>query len=492
MNSRYMNTCCRAVGAGLLFIGMANWAVAAAKADPFNVPRAQIVATVKTIGVMPLAVAELVPNAPGVAARYEGEVVRRLMAAGYQVVPPSAMREIRERFQQSSGGLYNPMDGQPLADKIAQYQQQTRSTYEESHPVDATLSISIAVHGAQTSYNEAEWDGVKESVTGKSGVAAFFTGGEISGTMPALSFVAVLRDPAGRVLYGKAGGLQLLHYVYAGYFGTTQRDVDPQYILSDPVRDGRAIEIALGPLVGGAGPEAAAILEQAPLAAAAVPAAAPALGREALAAQCPQLLLVPLQMADISQRAPVQQRLAAVLESRLASLGFTVVRADQYEALWKAERERVGGFFDSMTGKLNAEKLRDARAAVLAGLEQGRLVQCIVYPSLAIRVAQYAQGEARWDGVKERAFIAKSTLGGIFNVAKTLVGQLDAASLHIRIAGKGDATLYDEYGGMQLLERMDHGSPSAVPVAEMFTDVAKDALAADIALQGLSAPRKGQ
>lgn len=476
---------------GLLCIGMAvGPAAAARKEDPFAVPRAQIVATVKTIGVMPLAIADVVPNASAVAARYESEVVRRLTIGGFLVVPPGAMREIRDRYQQSSGGLYNPMDGKPIAEKIAQYEQGTGKAYDDAHPVDAFLSISIDVRGAETSNNVAVWDGIRQLITGKSFMASLLTGGEVKGTMPALSLVVVLRDHSGHVLYKKAGGLQLLHYVYAGYFRTTQRDVDPKYILSDPVRDERAIEIALGPLAGGGSPEAVDKAENAPVASAPASADAPAVTREALVAQYPHLLLVPLQMADIPQRAAVQQRLATALQSKLTALGFTVVRADQYDTLWKAERERVGGFFDPMTGRINAEKVRQSRVAVLASLSQGQSVQGVVYPSVAIRLAQFAQGEAQWDGVKERAFVAKSAFGGFFNVAKTLIGKLDATSLHIRIAGNDDATLFEDYGGMQLIEKVDHGSSTAIPVAELFTDETKDSIAVDMALQGLTLPPK--
>jgi hypothetical protein len=477
---------------GLLCIGMAQCAMAATQEDPFKMPRAQLVVAVKSIGVMPLAVADAVPNARAVAARYEDAVVRRLTSGGFQVVPPATMQEIRDRYQQSSGGLYNPMDGKPIAARIAQYEQDTRQAYAASHPVDALLSISIDVHGAETSTNLAKWDGIKENITGKGGMASFFTGGGVNGTMPALSFVAVLRDHTGQVLYTKSGGLQLLHYVYVGYFGTSQRDVDPQDILSDPGRDQRAIEIALGPLAGSESPEAVGKVEIAPVASAAHPADVPTVSREALVAQYPRLLLVPLQMADIPQRAAVQQRLASALESKLTALGFSIVRADQYDAVWKAERERVGGFYDPMTGKLNAAKARDSRVAMLASLGQGQPAQGIVYPSVTVRVAQFAQGDAHWDGVRERAFIAKSALGGIFNVARTLIGQLDAASLHIRIASNDDATLFDDYGGLQLIEKIDHGALSAVPAADLFADPARDTVAVDIALQGLSGPPKGK
>lgn len=479
-----------AVAIGVICAALAGAATAGKKDDPFSVPRAQIVSTVKAIGVLPLNVASVVPNAPAVAARYEPEVVRRLTAAGFQVVPPGAMRDIRDRFLQASGPLYNSMDGKPYADKIAQYEQSTGTAYDEAHPVDALLRISIDVRRADTYADVADWDGVRENITGKHGLATLFAGGSMEGTMPVLSFVVTMRDHAGQLLYHKAGGLQLLHYISSGVFTMRHRDVDPQHILTDPARDARAMQIALGPLTGDDRAAAVASAAQAPVAPIAERADAATLSREAMVAQFPRLLLVPLQMADMPQRAAVQQRLTEALQARLGAMGFTVLKADQYDSLWNAERERVGGFYDPQTGKPDAEKLEHSRAAVAASIMQGQSIQGIVYPSVAVRAAQYAQGDASWDGVKERAFIAKTALGGIFNVAKTSFGKLDAASLHVRIVGADGATLLDDYGGIQLLEKLDHGSLAATPEAELFADAGKDATAIDIALQALNPPPK--
>ena len=63
----------RRVLRALVVMGLALTVAAAAKAgkaeDPFRTPRAQVIAMVKTIGVMPLTVADVVPNPESVAKR---------------------------------------------------------------------------------------------------------------------------------------------------------------------------------------------------------------------------------------------------------------------------------------------------------------------------------------------------------------------------------------------------------------------------------------
>jgi hypothetical protein len=478
----------RAGGIALAWLGalvcLAGAAQAAKHDDSFGIPREQILASVKTIGVMPLEVTEAVPNAAAAIPRYEAAVVSRLEAAGFAVVKPAVMLQIQDGLLKASGGLYNPLDGRPIEAKVKHYTEESRHLYMEAHPVDAVLYMRIAVRGAETDYDRARWDGVSEGTTGKSGLAAFLTGGSLSGTTPALSFIATLQDRGDRVLYRKAGGLQLLRYAYVGFFGATQRDVDHRYILTDPQRDERAIAIALDSLVGTVSPIASAHVERAP---AAQSEELHALGsRAALVARYPRLLLVPLQMADLPQRAAVQARVAQTLKAKLTALGFSVVEAPQYDALWKAEREHVGGFYDPLTGKLDRSKAVASRKAVFASAAGGQEVQAILYPAVVLSVAAFSQGTAQWDGVKERAFVAKSALGKLFNPAKTLVGQIDALSLKLRLADPDEATLLEDSGGLQLIERVANGARTPVPKEELFAEPAREVAAIDLALQSLA------
>jgi hypothetical protein len=471
-----------ALGATLALAGIVR---AANKEDPFQVPRPTIVATVKTIGIMPLDLNEAVPNAAAVAARYESAIANRLEAAGFSVVRADVMREIRDGLLRESGGVYNPIDGKALEDKLKHLISEARDRYMVVHPVDGILYPRIAVRRAETDYDQARWDGVSEAASGKSFLTSLFTtGGTLSGTTPALSLIVTLTDRGDRTLYRKAGGLQLLRYAYVGWFGATQRDVDPRYILTDPQRDERALALALDPLAGSVSPAANASVERLP--GVQSDAARAAHGTSAdLVAHYPHVLVVPLQMADLPQTALVRTRVTQALIAKLAALGFKATEAADYEAQWRSERERAGGFFDPLTGRLDRDKVQRARNAVFSRLAEGQDVQAIVYPATVLTLAPFAQGNAQWDGVKERAFVARSSFGKLFNPAKTLVGQLDALSLKLRVADAQDETLLEDSGGLQLLERIQDGARAAVSKEELFTDPGRESSALDIALQSL-------
>jgi hypothetical protein len=471
-----------ALGATLALVGTVR---AANKEDPFQVPRPTIMATVKTIGIMPLDINDAVPDAAAVAARYEGAIASRLEAAGFTVINAGVMREIRDTLLRESGGIYNPIDGKPLEDKLKHLISEARDRYMAGHPVDGIVYPRIAVRRADTDNDQARWDGVSEAASGKSFLTSLFTtGGTLSGTTPALSLVVTLTDRSDRTLYRKAGGLQLLRYAYLGWFGATQRDVDPRYILADPQRDDRALALALDPLAGSVSPAANAKIERLPGAQSDAARAAHGTGTE-LVAHYPHVLVVPLQMADLPQTAQVRTRVTQTLIAKLAALGFKATVAVDYEALWKSEREHAGGFFDPLTGRLDRDKVHRARNSVFSRLAEGQDVQAIVYPTTVLTLAPFAQGNAQWDGAKERAFVARSSFGKLFNSAKTLVGQLDALSLKLRVADARDETLLEDSGGLQLLERIQDGARAAVPRAELFADPTRESSALDLALQSL-------
>ena len=208
----------RRAGALALAVALLAWAASPSAADKaaeggFKKPRAEILATVKTIGVLPLVVHGSVPEAARVKERYEAAVIERLEKAGFTVVAPAAMREVQERLKQTLGGLYDPHTGRPIADKVKAYGEFANNEYLATHKVDATLWIGIVERSARIGGSTAAWDGVRDSADGRSTMAGFFAGmltGVMQGTAPALSFGVTLRDAHGATLYEQVGGLQLL------------------------------------------------------------------------------------------------------------------------------------------------------------------------------------------------------------------------------------------------------------------------------------------
>jgi hypothetical protein len=477
--------------AATLVLGLGGGLAAAADTvEPgFKKPRAEVLAAVKTIGLLPVDVTERVPNTEAVAERYESLVSAQLEQAGFQVVKPAAMREIRERLKKTLGGLYDPVTGHELPGKVKAFEEYSRSEYLASHKVDATLWVGIIVRRARMSGAGADWDGVSETVTGHSGVGGFltdtFSGNAFSGVVPALSVGIVLTDTHEERLYERAGGLQLLEYVRREGSDFVQPHVDPRLLMTDAARDTRALAIALDPLAHGSSQASKTSIQVAPIA---PPAKDDALAvpREELLTRYRTVAIGPLGIGDLPQRDEVEQRYHALLVEQLQKLGFTVVGENDYAGLWSAEKTAAKGFYDPFTGRIDKDKLRAARTRVFAQLHDKYPIDAVVLPSIAERAAPFSHTKARWDGVAEAVAAAPHGLAVLTDQTSQLLGTMRAASLVVRIAAPDDVTLFEDRGGIQLTERLVHGRSVDVPEAELLTDAAKNAQAVEAALRQLA------
>jgi len=469
----------------LVALALVSVCVGAESKGPFLVPRDTVVQRVKTIGVMPLNVAEVVPDPEDVAARYEAQVVTSLQAAGFSVVPPSAMREIRERLKNTIGGLYDPMTGKPIKDKVKAYKDFADSEYRSKHPVDATLYMAVVTRDAPMRDGSASWDGITDSA----GLSwAGLLGAHLSGTAPALSLGVLLEDAAGDTLYSNGGGLQVISYTTPGMtrFGLMVprvHHIDAKYIMTDPKRDARALAIALGPLLGTSDPVAKAKIDLPPTA---VPPEVAALRvqREELLLKYRKVALAPLEIPELAQHSKAEERYRPAIETKLELLGFTVVGGKTYGELWERERTSAGGFFDPFTGRRDDARLQAARARVFKQMQEQYGISAIVFPSIVIRTAQFSNGLATWDGVNESITHNKG-LVRFLDRSSAASGELSALSLEVTIADAAGATLFEESGGIHVMERVSGAALVPVPEPELFSELTTDTRAVDIAFAPL-------
>ena len=472
-----------AVALGLVAFPTAGGAASSDPSSGFAVPREEIVRDIKTIGVMPLVVADIVPDPDSVASRYEAEVLERLAKAGFNVVPPSAMREIRERLRNTLGGLYDPMTGTAIPGKVKAFDEFSENEYASRHKINAILRIGVLIRPARTDYSTASWDGVRESSSGKSGLASFFSDVAVTGTTPALSFIVELRDATGRVLYARAGGLQVVQYLRAEGLAAKFRSIDPKYIMTDPKRDERAFAIAFGPLAGEADTGKAKV----ELAPAEVPAELAPLrvARSEFFRTYSRLSIAPFAVPPVQQGESVRSRVDGTLRAELQKRGFSIVADDQFAKLWAEEVASSGGFFDPFTGRRDEARWTAARQKVFKKLAADSGASAFLFAAIVKKPAQFQSGQAKWDGVKELVTTSKSWMGTMFNPNAAFIGQLDAFSLEIRVVDVDDRLLFEEYGGMQVAERMSGGSLVPVPEPELFVDPSRDQRAIDLALRPL-------
>lgn len=456
------------------------------------VDRAALHAALKKVGIIPMRVPAVVPDGEKVAQRFEAAVAQRLQDAGFEVVPADAMREIRANLGKALGGIYDPITGDASKEKVDARNQFARNEYLATHKVDGFAYPSVLVRQANSYSMWAEWDGVEERVTGQSAFKSVMTyAGQMGdGIVPALSLALVLEDRDGKRLYDRVAGLQLLSYLRMGWIPKLH-DVDPDYLLTDLQRDTRALALLFDPLTGAksgaekmkiALPPAALSQEQGALR---VP-------RERILADHKRVAVAGLGIGDIAQRDEVSARYAGLLRSSLAAAGFEVVSDADFDAAWEAKVRASGGFHDPVTGQLDADRHQMAMAEVMKQLGDTHGIQAVVFPSIALREANYVSGTVKWDGVEQVVSGGGSKLGAMFGAGGRYVGRLQALSLDLRIAGLDDQTLFQDYGGIHSLSRFEHGRFVDLSESQLFSEEARDVAAVELALAEVTGKAKNQ
>jgi hypothetical protein len=477
-----------AVLAALAALAVTPDRAVAADQDPrFHIAKAQLLPRLNVIGVEPTIVRGDVADAETAAARVDQEVAEWLALAGYTVVPATAMRPIEERARAALGGLYDPMTGQLDAERAAAFREFVRAEYALGHPVDALVRATVVQRQVRLVNGRADWDGVSENATGESTLVGLIIGAGDDGDAPALSLDVTLIDAGGQLAYASAGGLQLLSYVRRSKLRPEFEHgrLDPKFIMTDPLRERRAVAIALDALTRTPDSPARAKYAKTPQP---IPAEGPAEpSAKELAARHAKIALAAVDLAGFSADPSVGRRLGEALKRKLEQAGLSITPVDDVGHLWSEEQARVHGFFDRQTGALDGGKLRSSRARLLETLQQRSAVTALVLPVIERRLAPFRDGYATWDGAREMVGEGLMSLS-IFGSAR-FRGRLEALSLSVRIFDQSGDQLYEGFGGLQLAVKLDRANRIPVPPASLLTDAAHDTRAIDVALQWLVPPK---
>jgi hypothetical protein len=458
----------------------------------FIVARSELLDSIKTIGVMPIEIDRVVPNDAEVAASLERQIVEHLESGGFAVVLPGEMRAIRDRGQKLLGGIYDPMTGIAIKERQEALREFARTEYRTLHPVDAVLQCEVEIRPAEMNFGKAEWDGVAERVSNEGAVATWLTYAMGSASkvrqVRALSLAVRLVDAKGNNLYAGRGGLLLLQYTTLSenpeeYDFTS---ADPRFSLTDPVTISRALAVGLDPLANGIIPAQTQSFSVPP------PRQSHKSDLTSLLKKFRRIALAPLEtVPPLEPSDEMRARYTKMLDAKLTTLGFVVLRGIDMEALWSAERAAAGGFYDVSSGRPDAAKLRSARARIFAALHTEHNISAIVRPSVVLRSAHYFQGFATWDGVSETVTGHGSWLfnASIFNSNLPYSGDLRAFSLNLKIIDAADEVQFEGVGGMELAQHLDHGRAVPGSDAAPFTDPGSYAKAIAAALHPLGTQR---
>ena len=419
---------------------------------------------VRTIAVMPMLVAEEVPNADQVGARLENAIEARLAASGFTVIPAGVMRELQEKVRVGLGGYYDPRTGNVDKQRLETWNTHVESEYRRLHPADAWLYSRVAVLRAPVAGGRAVWHGVTESTIGEESVIKqVFSSPDVTGSLMALSLQVLLATPNGDGLYSMSAGLQLLEYFDADGSSVRFLPVAEDSILADPLREQRALSIALDPMLltneqrrEVEASNKATWGQIKPVPKGQRPPKAPSVDSAAFLRTYRRIVVAPPDVPETTNRAAARERLATALTAGLQRAGFEVVPPASYAAVWDPIDAASGGFYDPLTGKLRLEKRDAAIREAIQKLATDSPVDAVFLSQVVLRPARLEKGEAKWDGASVE--LSGGTMGGLFGGSSGLGGTVPALSLEVRAIDKDLNEVFLGRGGIELLVRFKGGS----------------------------------
>ncbi len=232
--------------------------------NPFKVPKQEFHTAVHTIALASLEPPSDLEQKDSIKQAFESMIEKRLMAAGFTVVPSKHYEEIRARMLDQIGGLFDAKTGKRDEEKAKALHAQTVKELQEKFHPDAVLyprfgTFTIKFYGAFV-----RWHGTQEYMEyGRdeleiSWLTRLVPGpaGNYNGTTTALSLGIIVEDAKQVALYEKWGGIQLVTKLKAGLFDRDFTRVPAAEFLQNQVRNMRAVDFALADLVEKTAPAA--------------------------------------------------------------------------------------------------------------------------------------------------------------------------------------------------------------------------------------------
>jgi hypothetical protein len=183
--------------------------------EPFKTSREELFAKVKTIALAPVRIPADIEDQEPVRKKFESLIEAKLREAGFVVIPSSEYEALWKRTTEQMGGVYDPMTGKPDEAKTKAVITHTLRELQRTANAEAVLYSRVQPVVARFFNGMAKWDGTSESVTGAaatSTLARFLLIGPqagTSGTVSALSLVAIINDINDVMMYANGGGIQL-------------------------------------------------------------------------------------------------------------------------------------------------------------------------------------------------------------------------------------------------------------------------------------------
>jgi len=486
----------------------------------FGGTREEVLSQCKRVGLTPLPRPALGGVDPDASTRIEAAVMNALKQAGFDAVGTDSYTKAYDRFNKAVGGVYDPMLGTARKDVSGGVAENARREFITQEHLGC-IAVARAINAkAEVTDNFARWDGAVEYVDGQanSGVTRAFFGNGGKGSLPAVSVLLQLQSREGKVMYSRAGGVQLAAYLdrHHGSEESSFLSVPRAKLLLDDKRIERALTFVTIPLqytqdeyVAGMKTGALNTLNITPDKMPAPPAGTQISDESPLKVPRDQILgkihRVVLGKATPSGLAPPPEaavRYRTLVHDRLAKLGWEVIDADNLAIAVGTSMQNSGGLYDPFSGKLDADKLTSVFQLATQTLGITPPPDGIVTIWVVKAAAPQKWAIASWDGTEQNALtlgpaINRLTLFGGNANANAGEGMVSASSVYIMLRDTDGTVLYDGHGGIELLQQLSLKNErsgmqtnfvqtlTALAPSELFKDPARDEHAVDVALREL-------
>lgn len=216
----------------------------AARSEPLPVAGPHpLVASLGTLCQTPLVVALELPDRDRRIAPLETIVAEELQRAGFVVVPTARVTSVWDDATKRGGPIYDPHTGDLDEARATKVREQARTALQRELGCQGLVGARVSLVTAAFSGSRLNWDGVVDEMSG---------GGGHYGITAAASLWISISDMTGREVYFRAGGIQPLEEIgFAGFVGSPRFEaVAAENVLGDPVRNRRAVQASLQPMLG--------------------------------------------------------------------------------------------------------------------------------------------------------------------------------------------------------------------------------------------------
>lgn len=463
----------------------------------FQRVRTDVLSSIKTVGVMPMELVggeAMLPGAAQAIARMENDLVQRLTAAGFKVVPPAAMHASREVAAGIAGNLFDPVTGEADELKLEQYQQLLWKDYRSRNTVDGYVMSAVMLRPAKESSGGSTWDGVTDSTTGLGALASLMSGSKREmAVVPALSLVMWLTDANQRVEYHAAGGLHLLMYLRKPPgLPVDYVEVAAGPELLSPTRVTRAMDVIFEPIL-----KSQAQIEAEKKQRKGAPRYslqyAPALGERApdgsefitqadFQARYQGILIMPLRWSSDARTGEAARQFEQMLADRLTALGKTVIPPNRVLEAMALQMQSSKMSYDGRSGALDRASFDSIKSAGYTEIARTTPFEAVLHATIVERPALFEAGEAHWLGTRQYVTGDATALEAKLSPAGRKLGTVTALALQLRLTDLNDKVLYEGSGGIELSRLLEANGFVNRSAWDMLTDKERNAAAIDLAL----------